>query len=66
MTPEQALAFIDSILAQVTMTRADQVRTIEAVKILRGAIDVPVPTAKKSVTKGAFGGKEKKWKGDDT
>lgn len=38
MTQDEALAYLDSIIAQVNLTRAQHVRAIEAIKALK-----PVP-----------------------
>jgi len=38
MTPEQALAFLDKIVSQVPMNRADHNAAIEALKVLQALI----------------------------
>ncbi len=41
MTPEQALAYLDEIVAQVSMNRAQHVRAQQAIETLRAALDPP-------------------------
>ncbi len=41
MKPEEALAIVDNVVAQVQLSRADHVRLVEAVKTLSACIEQP-------------------------
>lgn len=43
MTPEEALALLDQVVAQVKASRADHARLQEAVEVLRRYVNVKAP-----------------------
>lgn len=45
MTPQQALSLLDNIVQQVSMTRADHGKAMEALKVLKDLIPKEAPAS---------------------